>query len=120
MQVERDRESSSRFDQQHRVASRDRRSMALSAVSWCAMALAAAGSLLLFAGGVSLQIDPAASSSRPALGYFMVGLAVLVVAATPLLRPLALSVRWIRMGDYRFAAAAFGVVTIMIIAAVIK
>lgn len=94
--------------------------MALTAVSWSATALAAIGSLLLLAGGNAVQIDPASLGSSPTLGHVCLVLAVVLVAVTPLLRPLALTFRWIRMGDYRFATAALGVVTIMIIAALFK
>lgn len=84
------------------------------------MVLAALGSLFLLAGDSAVQIDPTALRSRPTLGYLFLVLAVVLVAVTPLIRPLTLALRWIRMGDYRFAAAALGVVAIMIIAALLK
>ncbi|RIK07428.1 MAG: hypothetical protein DCC49_10250 [Acidobacteria bacterium] len=117
-----DREQSSlpRYDQQRRVVSRGRRSAALAALSWSAMVLSATGSLLLLGGGTAVQIDPANPGFKPTLGYFCVAVALVLVASTPLVRPLALGLRWLRMGDYRFAAAAIGVVAVMLLAAILK
>lgn len=84
------------------------------------MAFATTGTLLLLVSGNSVPVEPATPGSKPPLGYSFLVFAVALVTVTPLIRPLLLALRWIRLGDYRFAAAGVGVVTIMVIAALAK
>lgn len=89
--------------------------------------LAAAAALLVagvvlkgLAGDLSAPAVPrGALLTAPSLGDTLLSLGVLVLAATPFVRVLALTAVWVRVRDWRFVATAGAVLVLLVAAAML-
>lgn len=89
-------------------------------MSLIAFAMALGGLLLAFTTDGGTDIAPRTGGGGASAAAVMLEASVLVVIVIPLMRPVGLAVRWARMRDFRFAAAAAGVVVVMITALLLK
>lgn len=96
-----------------RRRSRELRARSLTIFTWIALVAAGLGTALALTSG-PIPVDSTASAWSGSPTDRLLVLGVILAGFLPAFRPLALSARWLRIGDYKFALLALAVVGLLV------